>query len=160
MTKAITHYGESAVQMALDLVERPCMSKDVGAPGSLARRANDLGRRLVIAEDDPQARTTKQDEAEHKAAMLDLTRSRFRAETFEALIARLRGEVETTGLLKRNALGVNLWSVLRNRLPVGHAALYSARRRRGASAPSAQGSGEHPLEARRAVPRGNRRRRM
>jgi hypothetical protein len=97
MTKAITHYGESAVQMALDLVERPCMSKDVGAPGSLARRANDLGRRLVIAEDDPQARTTKQDEAEHKAAMLDLTRSRFRAETFEALIARLRGEVETTG---------------------------------------------------------------
>jgi len=31
----------------LDAVERPCLSKDVGAPGSLMRRANDLGRELA-----------------------------------------------------------------------------------------------------------------
>ena len=31
----------------LDAVENPCLSKDVGAPGSLMRRANDLGRELA-----------------------------------------------------------------------------------------------------------------
>jgi hypothetical protein len=51
-------------QMALDTVERPCMSKDVGAPGSIMRRANDLGRRLLIAEDDPRAPTMTEAEAE------------------------------------------------------------------------------------------------
>jgi hypothetical protein len=34
-------------QSILDLVEYPCLSKNVGAPGSLMRRANDLGRELA-----------------------------------------------------------------------------------------------------------------
>ena len=38
------------IVQVLDCVERPCMSRDVGAPGSLMRRANDLGRRLSDAE--------------------------------------------------------------------------------------------------------------
>jgi hypothetical protein len=34
----------------LDIVEGPLTSRDLGAPGSLARRANDIGRRLRKAE--------------------------------------------------------------------------------------------------------------
>jgi len=35
------------LETLLDCVENPCLSKDVGAPGSLVRRANDLGRELA-----------------------------------------------------------------------------------------------------------------
>ena len=35
-----------AMKEILDAIENPCLSKDVGAPGSLMRRATDLGREL------------------------------------------------------------------------------------------------------------------
>jgi hypothetical protein len=46
----VAQSNASVAHAILDLVERPCMSKDVGSPGSSMRRANDLGQRLVKSE--------------------------------------------------------------------------------------------------------------
>lgn len=43
----MTNEEAQPCQTILDLVENPCLSKNVGAPGSLMRRANDLGRELT-----------------------------------------------------------------------------------------------------------------
>jgi len=43
----MTNEEAERLKTILDVVEHPCVSKDVGAPGSLMRRANDLGRELA-----------------------------------------------------------------------------------------------------------------
>jgi hypothetical protein len=43
--------GCENMEAILNAVEHPCLSKDVGAPGSLMRRANDLGRELARLRD-------------------------------------------------------------------------------------------------------------
>ena len=37
----------AVAEAVLHAIERPCISRDTGAPGSLMRRANDLGRELA-----------------------------------------------------------------------------------------------------------------
>ena len=51
----------------LDCVENPCLSKDVGAPGSPMRRANDLGRELASLND------ARSDLREARAALRELS---------------------------------------------------------------------------------------
>jgi hypothetical protein len=46
--RTVRHEDDMSDQLlVLEAVEHPCLSKDVGAPGSIMRRANDLGRELA-----------------------------------------------------------------------------------------------------------------